>query len=235
MTAKAEAVRHHVGERFASGFVGNVVEIAVGIGIFEVDRGGHDLTLEGQDRDHELDPTRGPQQVSQLALGARDRDAAGFAVEDGLDCHSFGLVAQRSAGAVGVDVVNLAGVEAGVLQGELHGASRAPPFRVGSGHVVAVGAQTVAHHLSEDGGATAAGVFVLFEDDHASPLRHDEPVAIAVEGPTGAVGGVIASRQGAHAGEAREPHRGDGGLAAPGDHDVGAVRPNEVERIANRV
>ena len=235
MTAKAEAVRHHVGERFASGFVGNVVEIAVGIGVFEVDRGGHDLTLEGQDRDHELDPTRGPQEVSQLALGARDRDAAGFAVEDGLDCDGFGLVAQRSAGAVGVDVVNLAGVEAGVLQGELHGASRAPPFRVGSGHVVAVGAQSVAHHLGEDGGPTAAGVFVLFEDDHASPLRHDEPVAIAVEGPTGAVGGVIASRQGAHAGEAREPHRGDGGLAAPGDHDVGAVRPNEVERIANRV
>ena len=44
--------------------------------------------------------------MAELALGARDAHLVGVVAEDALHGLRFGLVAQRRAGAVGVDVVD---------------------------------------------------------------------------------------------------------------------------------
>ena len=53
------------------------------------------------------------EQMAELALGAGDAHLAGVLAEDGFDGDRFGLVAQRRARAVGVDVVDRVGVELG--------------------------------------------------------------------------------------------------------------------------
>jgi hypothetical protein len=55
----------------------------------------------------------------------------------------------------------------------------------------------------------------------SGPLAHDETVTIDVEGPRGALGLVVAHREGLHVAEAGEAHRADRGLGPPRDEGVG--------------
>ncbi len=114
--AEAEAVAHHRAELAFPRRVRRVVQIAIRIGRVVVDRRRADVVLERLHADHQLHAAAGAQQMAELALGARDAHFAGRVAEYGFDGERLGLIAQRRARAVGIDVVDRVGVDFGVPQ-----------------------------------------------------------------------------------------------------------------------
>ena len=235
VAAEAEAVGHDVVDAGFAGDVGDVVEVAAFAGVVEVDGRGKDAGVDGQGRGDQLDAAGGAEQVAELALGAGDLEPLGVGAEDLLHGAGLGQVAERGAGAVGVDVVDGIGGELGVVEAELHGAGGAAAFLVGGGDVRAVGRHAVAEQLGVDPRPAAAGDLFGLEDQDAGPFGQDEAVAVAVERAAGAGRVVVAGRQGPHRGEPAQAHVGDRRLAAAGDHDVGLARLDELEGVADRV
>ena len=92
-----------------AGGVGDVVEVALVVGVVEVERGRDDAVVDGHGADDQLDAAGGAQQVAGGALGGGDHQAVVGVVAEGLlDGLGLGQVAQFGAGAVGVDVVDVA-------------------------------------------------------------------------------------------------------------------------------
>ena len=118
---------------------------------------------------------------------------------------------------------------------QAHRALGAFAVDAGRDDVVGVRAGAVAGELGEDAGAAALGVLQRFEDEDAGALGADEAVAVAVEGAAGLRRVVVAGREGAHDVEAGEAQLADAGLAAAGDHHVGAAEADDVERVAHRL
>ena len=105
--------------------------------------------------------------------------------EGGFDGLGFGDVAERRAGAVGVDVLHVLGIDVGVAQGELHGHGRAGAFGVRGGDVVCVGGVADAQEFGVDRGVAFLGVFEFFQNQGPGPFAQNEAVAILVEGTAG--------------------------------------------------
>ena len=93
----------------------------------------------------------------------------------------LGGVVERGRGAVGVDLHDVAGVEAGVVERQPHAHGGAGAAGRRGGDVVGVGVAAGAEHLGEDRGATALGVLPLLEHEHARAFAHHEAVAVDVE------------------------------------------------------
>ena len=100
------------------------------------------------------------------------------------------------AGAVGVDVLDVVGVERASLRASCAWPGGAAAFGCGRGDVVGVGRAAAAEQLGVDAGAARAGVLEFFEDEDAGPFAEDEAVAVLVEGPAGALRVVVARRTG---------------------------------------
>ena len=88
------------------------------------------------------------------------------------------LVAHFGGGAVRVDVVDLLGLDAGVLEASAHHAERAVAVFRRAGDVVGVAAHAIAHDLGQNGRAAPLGEFQLFEDQNARAFAHHEAVAL---------------------------------------------------------
>src|SRR5262249_33001834 len=101
------------------------------------------------------------------------------------------------------------------------------------GAAVGVGAGAVAGQLGVDPGAAAFGVPQLLEDQHAGALAQDEAVAVAVEGPAGLPGGVVALGQGGEQVEAGDAERVDHAVRAAGEHDVGVAVADQLDGLAD--
>ena len=96
-----------------------------------------------------------------------------------------------------------AGVRPGPLQRRRHAAEGAVAVLGRRGDVIGVAGQAVAGDLGIDLGAARLGVLELLEHDDAGALAHDEAVAVAVIGPRGLFGRVVAvGRQRPAGGEA---------------------------------
>ena len=103
--------------------VGNVVQVAVGVGGIVVDGWRHDVGLERLAADGHLHRAGGPEHMAGGTFCGADGEAASVVPEDGLDGLCLADVALRRGGAVGVDVGNVFEVEAA-------GGQRGPPWRV---------------------------------------------------------------------------------------------------------
>src|SRR4051812_41553499 len=105
----------------------------------------------------------------------------------------------------------------------------------GGGDGVTVAGKAVAEEFRVDPGAAFLGMLVLFEDDDAAPLGHDEAVTVLVPRAAGPRRVVVAGREGAGGAEAGHAKLAQGGLGAAGDHDVGLVVLDEPHGVADRV
>ena len=159
----------------------------------------------------------------------------GMLAEDPFDGDRFGLIAQRRAGAVGVDVADVGQVELGVAQSPFHRPGGAGPAFVRMGDVAGIGAGAVAEHFGEDVRSASFGMLQFFEDEHAGPFAQHETVAIAIERPAGAGRIVVAFRKRPHVGETADSHGRDGGFGSTGDHHVGVVVLDGLEGVADGV
>jgi len=182
VAAEAEGVGHGVLDRGATGDVGDVVEVALGVGFIIVDGWGEVGACECECGDDEFDAAGGSEGVAEGAFGGGDGDFFGGGAEDGFDGFGFGEIAEFGGGAVGVDVADLLGVDAGFLDGFVHGGGGAGTVFIGGGNVASVAGGADADEFGVDASAAGFGVFVFFEDDNACAFGHDETVAIFFEG-----------------------------------------------------
>src|SRR5262249_39737736 len=120
MSAETEAVAHHNVELALTRCVRRVVEVAGWIGRRVIDGGRTNVVGQRPHANHEFDAATGAKQMPELALGAGDAELASVIVEDVFDGDGFGLIAQRRAGAVGVDVVDGRRVELAVPERAAH-------------------------------------------------------------------------------------------------------------------
>src|SRR5207248_11547530 len=103
-------------------------------------------------------------------------------------------VVDVGAGAVGVDVGNVGGVELGVGQGGGHAGDGPAALGVAVGGAEGVASRAVARQLGVDLRPAPPGVLQFLQDHHAGTFAQHEPVAGQVERPRrlggiGAVGG----------------------------------------------
>ena len=121
LTAKAKAIGEHMLDTGFTGLVGNVVEIAVRILDFVVDRRWEDAPADGHDTGDQFHRAGGGDQVAEHALAAGDRDLVSPFPENLFDGDRLAPIVDLRAGAVGVDVANVFGFQPGVLQRRVDG------------------------------------------------------------------------------------------------------------------
>ena len=119
--AESKGIRQTNVEAVGDGLIGHIIQVALGIHVFQVDGRRQHLTLERQHGDAGFQSASAAQQVAMHGLGARDFElvAQGVLAEDRLDGLRFIAVAGRSCGGVGVDVAHLFRSDAGVLESGL--------------------------------------------------------------------------------------------------------------------
>ncbi len=134
---------------------------------------------------------------------------------------------------MGVDVLDLVGVETGIADRVQHRATRAVGRR--RGHVVGVAAHAEAGHFGVDACAARTGVFVVLEHHHAGTLAKDEAIAILVPRPARAGGVVVARRQRTRRGEAADAERRHRPLGTARHHHVDVTVHDHARGLADRV
>src|SRR6201992_2603615 len=186
--------------------------------LFIPDGRGSLATPEGFDSGDRLYRAGGAEQVPDRRLGRADGDVRGALAEGRLDRFRLRRVVERGRGAVGVDVVDVDGGDAGVGERELDRLRRRLALGLRRGQVVGVGGDAVAGDLAEDRRAALFGGLLLLQHQHAGALAHHEAVATGVEGTRDTAG-----RGRFHRREGRGRDAGVAGLGTAGDHRVGVA------------
>ena len=119
------------------------------------------------------------------------------------------------------------------LQGLFQTSDCPPPLVVAVGDSKGVGSRPVTDDLAVNLGPASPGVLELFENEHPGPFTQNEAIAIAIEGPAGSLGLVVACREGRQADEAGHAEGMDHAVRAAGKDDVGAAATNELESLAD--
>ncbi len=132
----------------------------------------------------------------------------------------FGNIAQRSGGAVRVDVTDLLGGDPGILDGVLHGASTTIAIGGRRCHVIGIATHAKANQLAIDLGTTGLGMFVLFQHQYTGTVTQHETIAILVPWTARLLRFVVAVGERLGCGKAAHPHRGGSLLGTTGDHYV---------------
>ena len=202
-----------------------VGEGAFRIEIFDVRGGVHDVVLEGGEVSCQFEGAGRAHGVADEALGVV-YIGAGAIGEDFGDGFALLDVPLRGGGGVGVDDIDVAGLETGVGQGRAHALGL--PDRIGQDVVAGVGIDAVADDLAEDGCAAGLGVFQALQGVDGAALGDDDAVAPAVEG-TACLGRIGVLGQGALALEPGEDAEGLDALADPSGE--GAVHFAEAEHL----
>src|SRR5262245_49363341 len=108
--------------------------------------------------------------MADLRLRRRHRHRVGAAAEDGANRAALDHVVLRRAGAMSIDVVDLLGGDTALLQCPLHREYRAGGIRARLGEVMRVGADAVAHELTQNPRAAPTGAIPVFEDEDGGPF-----------------------------------------------------------------
>src|SRR5450830_1093844 len=191
--AEAEAVAHHVVQLNVFAGLGQYRHVSdFRVQLFDVGGTGNELAFHHQQAVDRFVNAGGAQGVTGQALGRTDD--WGLVAEDFTHTFHFRDIADRSRGAVGVQVVDRT-VDSG--HGHLHATDRA--FAAWRDHVVAVGGCTVADDFRVDLRATGQSVFELLDHHHAATASDDKTVTLGVVGAGGLFRGfVVLGGQRAH-------------------------------------
>ena len=160
---------------------------------------------------------------------------SGVFFEDGFHGRGFGHVAQGGACAVGVDVIDIAGIDAGIFKRLRHGVCGGHAVLIGSGDMSAVATDAVPVHFGVDSRAAGFCVLEFFQDQQAGAFAENKAVAVAIEGSAGFFGIVVALGQGAHGGKGAQADGRKRGLAAAGNGDVDFAVADELKGVADGV
>lgn len=235
MAAEAEAVDDGDFDFVVAGVVRDVVEIATFAGVIQVDGAMHFAVLDAEGTDNHGESAAGAKGVAGHALGGVDGNLVSMAAQHVLDGHGFAEVAQGCTGSVGIDVVDIGGIEPGVFEGEVDGLAGAAAIGAGGGDVEGIPGGAVADEFGVDLGSTFLGVFVFFEDEHAGAFCQDEAVTVFVPGATGFLWGVVAGGEGHALDKAGETHASHGSFGTASDDHVGFIMLDSTQGAADGV
>src|SRR6476619_6556280 len=113
---------------------------------------------------------------------------------------------------MGVDIVEVAGVDLRVMHGYSHRAGDLSSFGMRLRHMMGVRRASVADEFTVDWRRATPGMLELFEDEDAPTLAHDEPVAVLIEWAARLLRFVIPQAQGLHGREPGNAEWSDGCL-----------------------
>src|SRR5208282_958350 len=155
--------------------------------------------------------------------------------EDALYRLSLGDIALLGRRAMGVDIIDLVGIEIAVFEAHPHALGRAASLGRGRRDVVSVAVGGVTANLSYDPDAARNGGLALLEDEGRRALRHHESVALLVEWTAGLLRLFVAGRKRAHRDESAHPERGDCRLRAARDRGVQVAELDHPVGLADRM
>ena len=187
--------------------------------------------MHGQHREHRLDTPGATEQMACHRFGGIDHNPAGVIAQRQLNGVGLIDITERRGRAVGIDVVDLVGVDAGIDQRGGHGTARS--VDVGRRHVVGIGAHTKTGELGVNLGATRLGMLILLEHQHTGTFTKHKAVTVLVPGPGGGLRVIVAGRQGAQRRETAHAQGRYGGLGTAGDHDIAVAVFTHAGRQAN--
>nr|GFD11961.1 hypothetical protein [Tanacetum cinerariifolium] len=147
----------------------------------------------------------------------------------------LGAVAERRARAVGVDVIDLFGLNPSIAKRVFHYQHHARAARVGGRDVVRIRRHAAADELAVDFNAPSLGVLILFEHQRARAFAQHKAVALFVVGPRGRRGVVVALAHGLEGVEATHARLGDGRFGAARHDGVGEAQADVIEGRNNSV
>ena len=199
----------------------HAVPVDARVGGVEVQVLGDHPTVHGQQDLHQAGDARGRLQVAHVGLHGADEQRAVRRSTPAVDLRGrvqLDGVAHLRAGAVGLQVVDLVGLDAGLEQGLLDNAL----LGCAAGHRHACGCAVLVDRRPQDDAPYPVAVRLCvaqpLEDHHATAFAAHEPVRRRVEGLALAVGGEH-PRIGPKLGEPAEEYR----LHAADDVQVGLV------------
>ncbi len=114
MTAEPERITHGPANPHIPGLVGHVVQVALRIGIVEVDGRGNGSMVHAHDCSHQFHAATGTEEMTDGGFGAADGEFASMSAEHILDRSGLRNITEGSAGSVGIDIVELVGAYPGV-------------------------------------------------------------------------------------------------------------------------
>ena len=120
VAAKAKAVAHRDAQLAFPWLKGSVIEVALRIRVFQIDRRRDHIPGECVDRDRQFDAAAGAERMAQIAFRAGNTELLSVVAKHAFDRPGFSDVAQRRACTMGVDVVDLIVVEPSIVEGRLH-------------------------------------------------------------------------------------------------------------------
>ncbi len=103
------------------------------------------------------------------------------------------------------------------------------------GQTEGIGRRGMSGDFAIHNGPAGAGVFELFEHQHARPLADHEAVSLPVKWAAGAPRLVIACRHRRQEDEASDPERMDHAVDAAGQDRIGAAATDHLGRLADRL
>src|SRR5215471_91428 len=233
-SAESERIRQCRGNRTLSCLMRDKVNFGSYGWVVEVQGGRSNSVANRKHREDRFNGARSTQKMADRRLRRRHRELTCGIAEEPFDGSQLDLIAQRSRGSVGVDVVDVGRRELRALQRHLHRAiSAAAVFRRRS-YVMGVAGQTIAFHFAIHVRSTRFGVLVLLEHDDAGSCAHDKAVTVLVIGTRSLGWSVIESRRQCAAGnEARDAEATDRGFGAAGQHHIGIIECNQARSIAD--
>lgn len=166
--------------------------------------------------------------MADPALGAADADAAHHLTGPALDGEGFGDIVQRSAGAMGIDIVDFVRTKPGHGTGGGHAGEGGLSLRMRLGEVMQVGGGTGAGNFGEHRGAPRPGVVEAFQNDQAGTFPQRKAIAVGIKGPghRGAEG-----LQGIEAGENQLAE----GIVTSAQHGGRIAAPDQTGGMGDRI
>src|SRR3990170_3744919 len=236
---EAHRVRQGDADVGRSRLVRHVVERQLRVRVAVVNRGRDAAGRNNLGAHKGLDRPGRAHGVPGHRLRARDGQPVGVPAKDVADGVRLELLVQRGRGAVGVDVVDLLGADAGALQCRAHGALVALATLGRCRHVERIGRPAEADHLGDRPRPARERVLELLEHQHRRALGHHEAVAGRVE-RSRRHGWVVFPRVGvlrrperAHLPEPGEGERHEVRLGPGTEHDVGLAADDGLHRLAD--
>src|SRR6266702_1186785 len=202
--AKSEAVRDGFAHVLAARLIGHIVEVALRVGVFIVDRRVDHAAVDREQRCDRLDRAGGAEQVTDHGLGAADRDLVCMVAERKLQRLRFSRVVELCRSSVRVDVIDVVRFESGIAQRQGHGLGRRLTGPIRRNLVMRVIRGGVAEDLAVDARTAIDRVLARFENESAGALAGHEAVAVTIERAAGFLGRVIASGKGSDRVERRD-------------------------------
>ena len=128
----------------------HVVEVALGIGVIEVDGRRRHLITQRKNAENTFDYAGGTQQVAGHRLGRAHRETCGMSPKSLFDRDGFRAISEHGRGRVGVQILDCRRIEPRIAQGIAHREGCAGAILGGRGDVVRVSAHAEANELGID-------------------------------------------------------------------------------------